>query len=132
MSEQTFGSFLTEKRMARGKTLRSFATEVGISAVYVCNIEKDRKKAPTDDILERIADNLSLSKEDRELFLDLAAKSKTNPMVAMDLPEYINERDIVRTALRTAKDVDATDVEWQEFIEKLKTRVVRDNDTDGG
>lgn len=32
------------------------------------------------------------------------------------------DRDIVRIALRTAKDLDATDEEWQEFIEKLNRR----------
>ena len=32
------------------------------------------------------------------------------------------DRDIVRVALRTAKEVDATDEEWQAFIEMLKAR----------
>ena len=32
------------------------------------------------------------------------------------------DRDIVRTALRTAKDVDATDEEWQAFIAMLEAR----------
>ena len=32
------------------------------------------------------------------------------------------ERDIVRVALRTAKEVDATDAEWQEFIDRITRR----------
>lgn len=32
------------------------------------------------------------------------------------------ERDIVRAALRTAKEVDATDEEWQEFIDRITQR----------
>lgn len=32
------------------------------------------------------------------------------------------DKDIVRVALRTAKDVDATDEEWQEFIAHLEER----------
>ena len=39
------------------------------------------------------------------------------------------DRDIVRVALRTAKDVDATDEEWQEFIAQLKAR--RRNNQEG-
>lgn len=41
-----------------------------------------------------------------ETLYDLAAKSKSTPTVSKDLPEYIMDRDIVRVALRTAKDVD--------------------------
>ena len=54
------------------------------------------------------------------MFDDLAAESKGR--VAEDLPGYINANELVRVALRTAKDVDATDEEWQEFIEKLRRR----------
>lgn len=32
------------------------------------------------------------------------------------------DRDIVRVALRTAKDVEATDEEWQEFISMLEAK----------
>jgi len=62
---------------------------------------------------------LILDKDDRALLFDLAAQSNSI-LVAADLTEYINERDIVRVALRTAKDVEATDEEWQEFINKLE------------
>ena len=50
-----------------------------------------------------------------ELLLDLAAKSRKT--VSADLPEYIMEHDVVRAALRVAKEVDATDEEWQAFME---------------
>ena len=49
-------------------------------------------------------------------------KNKSNVTVSQDLPEYIMDKDIVRVALRTAKDVDATDEEWQEFIARLEER----------
>ena len=62
-----------------------------------------------------------LDKASYEEMLDLAAKSKAQ-RVSSDLPEYIMERDIVRAALRTAKEVDATDAEWQEFIDRLTKR----------
>ena len=52
--------------------------------------------------------------------------------VAADLPQYIAEKDIVRVALRKAKDADATDAEWQEFIERLEQRIVRDAKPDTG
>lgn len=50
------------------------------------------------------------------------ALNRLKLMVTQDLPEYIMDKDIVRVALRTAKDVDATDEEWQEFIAHLEER----------
>lgn len=126
MSEQqTLGSFITLKRTERDKTLRGMAREIGLSPVYLCNIEKGRRPMTAEDTLEKIANVLLFNKTDKAMLLDLAAKSKSI-LVAADLPEYINERDIVRVALRTAKDADATDEEWQAFIDKLEKRIVRD------
>ena len=119
--EMTFGAFVTSRRELRGDSLRGFASEVGISPVYLCNIEKDRRPAPTNEILMKMTGLFLLNKAEMEFFFDLAARSRQE-RVSRDLPEYIMERDIVRVALRTAKDVDATDEEWQEFIEKLKNR----------
>ena len=85
------------------------------------NMENDRRPAPTKEKLDRLIEILGLCQADTELLLDLAAKSKTQ-RVSADLPEYIMERDIVRAALRTAKEVDATDEEWQEFIDRITQR----------
>ena len=104
--EQTFGSYVREKRMARGLSLRGLAAKLEVSPVYMSNMENEI---------------LGLCQADTELLLDLAAKSKTQ-RVSADLPEYIMERDIVRAALRTAKEVDATDEEWQEFIDRITQR----------
>ena len=105
--EQTFGSFLREKRMARGLTLRGMAAKLDLSPVYLSNIENDRRPAPTRAYLERLEQELHLSKVETEQMLDLAAKSQNN-RVSADLPDYIMNREIVRAALRTAKEADAT------------------------
>ena len=122
VQEKTFGKFITEKRLEKEITLRRFAGMLDLSPVYICNIEKDRRPAPKDDVLERIVQILLLRKEEREEMYDLAAKSKNASVVSGDLPDYIMEKDIVRVALRTAKDVDATDEEWQEFIKRITKR----------
>lgn len=54
------------------------------------------------------------------MLLDLAAESRQS--VPADLPDYIRTHDIVRAALRVAKEVDATDEEWTAFMEMLKSR----------
>ena len=127
--EQTFGSYVREKRMARGLSLRGLAAQLEVklevSPVYMSNMENDRRPAPTKEKMDRLIEILGLCQADTELLLDLAAKSKTQ-RVSADLPEYIMERDIVRAALRTAKEVDATDEEWQEFIDRITQRGKRD------
>lgn len=120
--EQTFGSFLREKRMARGLTLRGMAAKLDLSPVYMSNIENDRRPAPTRAYLERLEQELHLNKAETEQMLDLAAKSQNN-RVSADLPDYIMDREIVRAALRTAKEADATDQEWQEFIDRINRRM---------
>ena len=109
--EQTFGSFLREKRMARGLTLRGMAAKLDLSPVYMSNIENDRRAAPSQEYLERMALLLQLDKPEREWMLDLAAKSKQN-RVSADLPD-----------LRTAREADATDQEWQDFIDRINRRM---------
>ena len=120
--EQTFGSFLREKRIARGLRLRGMAAKLDLSPVYMSNIENDRRAAPSQEYLERMAMLLQLDKPEREWLLDLAAKSKQN-RVSADLPDYIMDREIVRAALRTAREADATDQEWQDFIDRINRRM---------
>lgn len=122
--ELTFGSFIRAKRLALTNyiSLRKMAELLNLSPVHMSNIETGRDAAPKNEVLEQLAKYLLLSKEEREHMYDLAAESKNYTAVPGDLPEYISANEYARIALRVAKDVDATDTEWQEFIEKLKKR----------
>ena len=111
--EQTFGSFVREKRQSIGLSLRTLAAKLDLSPVYLSNIENDRRPAPTRAYLERLEQELHLSKVETE---------SQNNRVSADLPDYIMDREIVRAALRTAKEADATDQEWQEFIDRITQR----------
>jgi len=125
MSEEiNFGSFVRKKRLESEPyiSLRKLAELLNISPVYMSNIENNRNPAPKDDILEHMSKLLRLTKQERELLYELAAKSKTYTAIPGDLPEYISANELARVALRVAKDVDATDKEWMDFIEKLKKR----------
>ena len=71
--EQTFGSFVREKRQSIGLSLRTLAAKLDLSPVYMSNIENDRRAAPPQEYLERMALLLQLDKPEREWMLDLAA-----------------------------------------------------------
>lgn len=120
----TFGEFLCEKRKSRGVLMTDLADELGVSKVYLCDVEKGRKAAPKSEYLQIIADYLELSEEERNTMYDLAAEAQAYQKgISPDLPEYIMENDIVRTALRTAKKYNISDSEWLDFIRKIETSV---------
>lgn len=117
---QNFGEFLQKKREEKQITLRKMAELLGFSAPFLSDVEKDRRNPPDMEKLSMLAEILQLSEEDKSLMLDLAGKKRNS--VAPDLPEYIMERDYVSAALRTARDLDAGEEEWLQFVEELKKR----------
>lgn len=117
---QNFGEFLQKKREEKKITLRKMAEMIGVSAPYLSDIEKGRRNPPEMEKLEMISRILLLSDDDKSTMLDLAGKMRNS--VAPDLPEYIMDRDYVAAALRTARDLDASEADWMKFVEELKQR----------
>ena len=113
---KTFGDFLIAKRMEREMSARQLTIKLDFSAVYICDIEKNRRPVP-DEILEKLPLLLHLNEAETEEMYDLAARSRHT--VSADLPEYIMEKDIVRAALRTAKKHNVTDKQWEDFIRRI-------------
>ena len=117
---ENFGEFLTAKRMERDLTLREMARKLEISAAFLSDVEKNRTAPLTKDRLDAVAEILHLSADERTTMYDLAGKQRNT--VAPDLPEYIMGRSYVAAALRTARDLNASEAEWLKFVEDLKNR----------
>ena len=117
---QNFGEFLQRKRTEKQITLRKMAEMIGITAPYLTDIEKDRRNPPKMEKLELISQILMLNDEDKTTMYDLAGKKRNS--VAPDLPDYIMEHDYVSSALRTARDLDASEADWLKFVEELRQR----------
>lgn len=120
MNAQNFGEFLQHKREQQKITLRQLAEELDLSAPFLSDVEKGRRNSLDMDRLVMLRQILNLSDDEYETMLNLAGKQRKT--VAPDLPEYIMERDYVSAALRTARDLDAGEAEWQRFVEELKNR----------
>ena len=118
MNEHNFGEFLQNKRQDRGITLRRMAEMLSVSASFLSDVEKGRRNSLDIDKLVLIRQILTLSEEEYQTMLNLAGRQRKT--VAPDLPEYIMDRDYVSAALRTARDLDAGEEEWQRFVEELK------------
>lgn len=120
MMYANFGEFISQKRVEKQITLRKMADMLGVSAPFLTDVEKDRRNPFDMEKLTQLAKILDLSNEERELMFNLAGKKRN--AVAPDLPEYIMERDYVSVALRTARDLDAGEEEWNQFVEELRKR----------
>lgn len=116
----TFGEFVKEKRQKVGITLRRFADILGIAPSYASDIEKSKRNAPTADILNKMIEVFELNEEEKSKMFDLAAQSKE--AVAPDLKEYLCENDIVRVALRKAKNLNYGNSEWKKIIDEMNKK----------
>lgn len=116
----TFGSFLEEKRKEKQLSIRKMAEMLGITAAYLSDIEKGRRYAPDKEKLMDISRILMLNEEQMNIMFNLAGQTKGE--IPPDLPDYIIEKDIVKVALRMANKSNASDAEWEAFIEKLKRK----------
>ena len=115
--DMTFGEFIIKKRKEKDLSARQLALAVDITPEYMCEIEKGRKTAVSEDILNRLIRALVLSEADTELFYDLAAIARNS--VSADLPEYIMANQLVRAAIRTAKKNNVPDEKWERFIREI-------------
>ena len=117
--EETFGGYIREKRLAAGVGLRKFAGMLGITPSYMIDIEKGNRHPPDIEKIEKMARILELTKEETNHLFDLVGKSRKYS-VAPDIIDYIMNNEIVRIALRTARDIGAGDEEWTEIIQLMK------------
>lgn len=119
-SYANFGEFLTAKREERDLTMREMARQMGVSAPFLSDVEKNRTAPLTKDRLDKVAEILHLDTDERTAMFDLVGRQRNT--VAPDLPDYIMGRDYVAAALRTARDLNVGEEEWLKFVEELKKR----------
>lgn len=118
-SEETFGSFLKVMRKERGITVRAMAELVDLSPGAYSDVESGRMKPPSRDTLDKMINALYLPDAARERLFDLAGKARA--AAPPDLPEYINSNQVVRVALRVAKEK-ANEDDWLRFIDELEKK----------
>lgn len=117
-----FGIFIHKKRIQNQISLRDFSRQIGISAEYLSKIENGLRPTPNFEVLERIATQLLLAPQEKEILYDLAAETKPYLSLAQDLLMYIKENKNIHTALRLAKRYGADENDWQNFVEILTNK----------
>ena len=120
--KQTFGDFVRQKRLERIIKLNAFASQIGISNVYLSYIERGSRPAPSKVILHRIETALQLSSDESELMYSLAELSHRQ----VDLPEgvwdYITSRPYVYETLLLAAKNNISEDQWAIFRKIIKIK----------
>lgn len=94
----TFGSYLQQLRKSRKLRQVDLALKIGVSPVYVCDIENDRRYPPSLEKLRMWDLQLDLSTKESSQFYDLAglARESSPP----DITKYLCDNPTARQAIR--------------------------------
>ena len=91
-NDLTFGQFISEQRQKHSMESQELAKALGISGAYLSQLERGVRTNPS---------------------------TKVSGQISPDLAVYVSSSETVRQALRTARDADATEEDWKQFIEQL-------------
>ena len=94
----TFGSLLRQLREEKKLRQADIADAIGVSTVYICDIEKDRRNPPSYKKLQLIAGKLELTEEKTAELLDLAGRARGE--VAPDIIAYLVANPAVQASIR--------------------------------
>ncbi len=121
----TFGEYLKHKREQKQISLREVARTLGVSAPFLSDVENNRRGPLTEERLADLAKVLNLNEKEKAEMYDIVGKQKG--LLAPDLNPYVTERPYVNAALRTARNLEANEEDWQRFVDDLIKRKNGDN-----
>lgn len=118
--QMSFGNYVRQLRVARGLSMLEVAGKLGYGNPQWCDIEKSRRDPPPYDVLEKLAEVLTMTPEERGIMMDLAGEGRD--MAPPDLTGYILATPGLTAALREARDLDLQGDDWQALLDDLKKR----------
>jgi len=121
----TFGEYLKHKRDEKQISLREVARTLGVSAPFLSDVENNRRGPLTEERLADLAKVLNLNEKEKAEMYDIVGKQKG--LLAPDLNPYVTDRPYVNAALRTARNLEANEEDWQRFVDDLIKRKNGDN-----
>jgi transcriptional regulator with XRE-family HTH domain len=119
----SFGEYLKRKREEKQISLRELARRLDLSAPYLSDVENNRRGPLTEERLITLVRELHLTEEEKTEMYDIIGQQKG--LLPPDLNPYVSDRPYVNAALRTAKNLEADEEDWQMFIDELIKRKSR-------
>lgn len=127
ITKDTFGEFISARRDELGYSVRKMAEMLGMTPVYLSDIERGNRHAPK-NYLDKLVQELKITEDEVQDFYDLAAA--TRGFLYEDINPYLGQQPLARVALRKARDLNISDEQWIEFIEKMSEETDQKNSSD--
>lgn len=120
-SKDTFGKCIRARREELKMSIRALAKEIGMSPVYLSDIERGNRSAPTGanskiDYMANLIRVLKIGDDEKRAFYTIAEASCGR---YADINSYLSQKPVARMALRLANEQDISDEQWQEFIDRI-------------
>ena len=93
----TFGTYIRSLRLHCGFGLRELARQLGISAPYLSDLERDKRSAPRGDLVRNI---IKILDADSEIIYDLVGKSRNT--IPSDIEDLLIAKPEIISLLRSA------------------------------
>jgi len=93
MNKSTLGAKIEQERKNRRISLREFARQLGISAAYLVDIEKNRR-LPSGEVLKKVADLLEIP---------ISAFDEFSPEIPKSVMDWIRKNPLIERMLRVIK-----------------------------
>ena len=113
-----FGQFISEQKRKHSLQSKELATMLDISIGYLSQLEHGKRVCPDKELLKKMIEVFNLNEEESCIIFDLYEKASGK--LAPDIVEYVQSRELIKKALRAAKAVNATDSDWEMFINAIR------------
>ena len=120
MNGFTFGTYIAAKRREAGLTLRETASHLGITAAYLCDVEKGNRSAFDLKRLHTFALMTGLNETEKEFLYDLAGENRGD--ISPDIREYLSYNTYIYAALRRVRTLNANEEDWKTMLEELERK----------
>ena len=120
-TDKTFGQCIRRKREELGLSVRALAARIEMSPVYLSDIERGNRNAPTGanvkkDYMSKLIQELKIGKDEIGAFYDMADATKGR---YVDISSYLDRNENARLALRLENDVYIPEEHWLKFFARI-------------
>ena len=120
-----FKDYLSLKRQEKHLTIRKFASLIGISPAFLCDLESGSRSFPANskkypNLLQQIITSLELNDVEKAIMIQLVDESMLEKdKISPEVKEYLQGTPRAQEALRKAVKCGATNEAWEAFINSL-------------
>lgn len=110
MKDITFGQYIKQLRRKNRKTRKDVANHLGITEIYLYEIERGNRVGFNSEKISKIKDYFNLSEDDLIQLYDLLGESRND--VPEDIKNYLMKNKFTYSIIRTANKMKISQDDW--------------------